>query len=460
MAKIEKEILAEHKKYRAPNKFLCHAPFASMNISFWGTVSPCCHNTALFDDYSISSITEIWNGKNYHQYRKSIKNDNLPEACSMCISSLLNGEYESVDINLYDNLKVSRIFPNKLRMINVALSNICNLECIMCHGSASSSIRKNREKKEPINFSYMLKFRDEIKPLLPGMQEIVFLGGEPFLNPIYYDIWEDIIAINPNCKISVVTNGTILNDKIKSLLNRGNFKINLSFDAITKETYEAIRVNAKFENTMKNMKYFGDTLARQGKQLNIPICPLRINRFEIPDLVRFCNDNKYSINFPNIMGAIDVALYSMSSSELKEIKNFYENQKFSDLDDNSKKNIIEFNGLTQCIERWIKLAIRRENINDCFDLNTDKVEEYRKQLYDKIFETLSHKITDTDSINKKINQIKEIQNLLISSLPEYFNSNHFFQKLLTLSPELFITVIPNSSIDYIKNIYYQLFFYL
>ena len=254
----------------------------------------------------------------------------------------------------------------------------------MCNGLASSSIRENREKKEPVHNQYMHKFRNEIKPLLPNMQEIVFLGGEPFLNPLYYDIWGDMIAINPKCKISVVTNGTILNDRIKSLLERGDFKINLSFDAITKETYEAIRVNANFEETMANMKYFGNTLARQGKQLNIPICPLRINRFEIPDLVRFCNDNKYSINFPNIVGAIDVALFSMSSSDLKEIKDFYLNQNFSETDNNSKRNIMEFRELTQRINKWIELAIRKENFKEHFDLKADMVEDLKKQLQRKL----------------------------------------------------------------------------
>ena len=109
------------------------------------------------------------------------------------------------------------------------------------------------------------------------------------------------------------------------------------------------------------MKYFGDTLARQGKQLHIPICPLRINRFELPDIVRFCNDNKYSINFvPFVMGATDVAMHSMSSLELKEVKEFYLNQNLLELDDNSRKNIIEFNELTLRLDRWIGLAIKRE----------------------------------------------------------------------------------------------------
>ena len=453
------DIIKKFNKTRHNPKFLCNAPFASMNIQFWET-SPCCNNIDLIDDYSIASISEIWNGENYRQYRKAIRNGNLPDACSFCKNKLLNGEYESVKIHQYDTLKVSRIFPNKIRKIEVTLSNICNLECIMCHGVASSSIRKNREKEEPIDFSYMQKFRTEIKPLLPYMQEIVFLGGEPFLIPLYYDIWEDMISINPKCKISVITNGTIMNDNIKSLIERGNFKINLSFDAITKETYETIRVNAKFEETMANMKYFGETLARQGKRLHIPICPLRVNRFEIPDLVRFCNDSQYSINFVDVLWATNVAMYSMTSSELKEIKDFYLRQTFIETDTNSQKNITEFKELTQRIDRWIELAVRRENFKDIFDLKTDMVESLKKQLYEKISETLSRKNIDKDSINEQINQFKKTQNQLMSSLPEYYYSNHFFQKLLAVPPEKYISIMQKASMTYFKDAYKDLFFYL
>jgi hypothetical protein len=208
------------------------------------------------------------------------------------------------------------------------------------------------------------------------------------------------------------------------------------------------------------MKYFGDTLAQHGKKLHIPICPLRANRFELPDLVRFCNDNKYSLNFVNVNGAVDVALYSMSSSELKELKDFYFSQTFMETDVNSKKNIMEFCDLSHRLDRWIGLAIRRENFKEYFDLKTDMVEEYKKQLYKKILETLSHKKLDNDSINKQLNQLEEIIKHLLSSLPDYYYSNHFFKKLLNLSPELFLTILTESYITNLKNFSEDLFFYL
>ncbi len=442
MSKIEKKILFSFGRHRKSNKFLCNAPFSSIQICIDGTISPCCYNTrsdkSMMACYPENSLSQIWNGEIFSSYRRCMRNKELPKACEICENGLRNGEYESVKINQYDCLKVSRIWKNKPRLIEMTLSNNCNLECIMCNGTLSSSIRANREKRPPSKSIFGQDFRMELCEFIPDLQEMVFAGGEPFLNPLYYDIWEDAIRLNPKCYLSVVTNGTILNDRIKSLLERGNFKINLSFDAMTKETYEAIRVNAKFEETMANMKYFGDTLAQQGKHLNIPICPLRANRYELPDLVRFCNENKYSLNFGNVYGAEEVALYSLPISELKELKDFYSRQVFSEKDRTSQWNNMQFKELTKRIDQWIfdqeKKEAEKEKFLKNVDLGKDKIEEYKKITFQNTLCELKRIGYSEDDANTLcIAALKKLENAL-STMPDYFNSNHFYKKLTTLSP--------------------------
>ncbi len=460
MSKIDESIIKELNKTRSNPKFLCNAPFTSIKFNINGIASPCCYNT-YWDNYLSHSINEIWNGSIYNSYRSAIKRNELLEACANCEIALQNKEFHSVKIHQFDDLKVSRFFKNKIRKLDLSLSNVCNLECIMCRGYYSNRIRQNREHLPPIDIIYGQKFRNEIKPLLPDMQEIVFLGGEPFLNPLYYDIWEDMISINSRCTISVVTNGTILNDRIKSLLERGNFKINLSFDAITKETYETIRVNAKFEETMANMKYFGNTLARQGKRLHIPICPLKINRFEIPDLIRYCNENSYSINI-NLMGwSYNISMDYLSSNELKEIKDFYLNQRFLINDDNSKYNIAEFKDLILRIDNWIEKKIEMEHYLECADLGRDKIAEY-KVIYcqNALYGLKKMGYNDKDANVLAIDSLKKIENGL-SAMSEYFNSNHLYKKLATLSPNFLANFLAYYSIEknqaefIINNIFYS-----
>ena len=62
----------------------------------------------------------------------------------------------------------------------------------MCGGKWSSAIRKNREGLPPLKNHYDKDFVKQIREFLPFLREARFIGGEPFLINLYYDIWEAI----------------------------------------------------------------------------------------------------------------------------------------------------------------------------------------------------------------------------------------------------------------------------
>ena len=119
------------------------------------------------------------------------------------------------------------------------MSNQCNLECIMCNGYVSSSIRQNRDKLPPVHSPYDEKFVTQLRPFIPHLREAKFFGGEPFLIPLYFKMWDAMMEINPSINIFVITNGTVLTDKVKTLLSLGNFELAVSIDSIRKDRYEA-----------------------------------------------------------------------------------------------------------------------------------------------------------------------------------------------------------------------------
>lgn len=459
MGKIDKITLEKFNKTRSHSKYLCYAPFTSMKISMDGRVSPCCYNKSLDDLYLSKSLSDIWKGDVFNNYRNNIKKGKLPLSCVVCEKSILNNEYNSVKIHQYDNYKVSRLGKLRPRIIEMALSNTCNLECIMCNGRLSSSIRKNREKLPALEEFFDDRFRIELQDYIPYLQEAVFAGGEPFLIPLYYDIWEDIIRLNPTCKISVVTNGTIMNDKIRVLMEKGNFKINLSFDSITKKNYETIRVNANFDKTLANIEYFGSVLKRKGGRLHIPICPLKINRYEIPELVRFCNMRGYSLNFVSMSGAVSHVMSSLNSQELEKLKIFYKTQQFDENDKNSTENIHEFDDLVSRLDNWIKSAIRKENFETNFDLGKSNVSKLKKEFIDNLNKGLKLLFNNNEECkkNKKIALLKFEETML--ELPEYFESNHFYTQLLKYSPLVILNALLNHHVSFIVENSKEIFFY-
>ena len=98
----------------------------------------------------------------------------------------------------------------------------------MCTDFYSSSIAKKdilfKERKDDI---YDQNFINQLKTFLPNIKKTIFKGGEPFLIKPYYKIWEAIIETNPSIEIRIITNCTIFNDNIKSLLEKADFYLNI-----------------------------------------------------------------------------------------------------------------------------------------------------------------------------------------------------------------------------------------
>ena len=66
-------------------------------------------------------------------------------------------------------------------------------------------------------------FVKQLTPFIEKAEEIKFLGGEPFITPIYFQIWDLIAEVNPTVKIVITTNATILTKKVKWLFEKHRF---------------------------------------------------------------------------------------------------------------------------------------------------------------------------------------------------------------------------------------------
>ncbi len=456
MSKVKRKTYRLLNRNRGKHKLLCHAPFTSVKISMDGRISPCCNNRSMDELYPNKNLMDIWQGSIFNTYRKSIKKREFPSGCAICEEAINNQEFKTVKLRQYDHLWTNNNMPLSFEL---ALDNTCNLECIMCNGRYSSSIRKNKENLPPIKSPFNETFKEAFRDFIPHLKETVFAGGEPFLIPLYYELWEEIIKTNPACEISVVTNGTILNDKVKDLLKRGNFKINLSFEASTKSTYETIRKNAVYEVVLENMRYFGKYMKDKGKTLNIPACPLKQNKSEIPALVRFCNENNYSLNFVHVNNAYSQALFSLSKDELNKLAQFYQSQDFEKQDTSiSKTNIDEFNALILRIKQWAHDAALRETMAQTFDLKADKVQTIKTQIFESVYNRLSHPEKSENS-ERLFQDFKQKFEIIIDKLPENYRSNHFYEQLSSLSAAVIINGVLYHHPDVMVEKCIEIFYY-
>lgn len=369
--KLSSDLLKQYNQTRhnTDKSLVCHAPFVNLNFEQTGNVRACCYNIYdILGKWPNQTIREIWDGQQAKEIRSHIKQNDLGGGCATCAELIETGSYEGVHSKMYD-LNVAgkaasgiSFIKNKLGWVNrypkvmeFELSNQCNLECVMCNGHFSSSIRKNREKLPPIISPYNDKFVDELEEFLPHLTDAKFLGGEPFMIDIYLKIWERIKKVNPKIRIHITTNGTFLNNRIKDLLESLNAGIILSLDSVVKETYEKIRVNSHFEKVMANLEYFSEYTKRKNTFVSIAVCPMLYNWKELPEMLRFCMDKNFTMYFNTVFYPAELSLRNQSPQALHGMITFLEKQQLPTPSDKKSNHAIclkTYNDFLSLLKGW------------------------------------------------------------------------------------------------------------
>jgi len=232
--------------------------------------------------------------------------------------------------------------PFKLKFEN---TNLCNINCTMCPHSKAIGLYRKKGYLKFENFKYVF---DQVRPIYLNLTGI----GEPFLNPDIYKIVT--YATEHEAIVKFDTNATLLNDeKIKKILSTNINVISVSFDGATKETYEPIRVGAKFESVIENFKRLvelRDELKAKTK-VHMFFVLQRSNLYDLPKFVKLANDigvDYLGGNFVIPLGFnmnYDRNLIGVDPAELKKIL-----QETKELCNNTSM-VLGINGLLEFLEK-------------------------------------------------------------------------------------------------------------
>ncbi len=366
---VSESILIAYNKSRlkGPKEIICNAPFKHMYFKADGRVTACCRNDIdLFGIVKDATLADLWNSKSIEFLRDNIKDYNLKEGCNFCNTQLESSNFNAFEGRLYDDVLPvsSKKYPSEMTF---EISNQCNLECIMCDGNYSSSIRMNREKLPPLQNHYTEDFINIVKEGIPYLKVVRFLGGEPFLITLYIEIIELIIAINPDCKIYIQTNGTILNNRVKKIISHKNIHLSISIDSLQKDLYQTIRKNASYERLMEHVNYFIESQKKYKNTININFCVMTNNWSEVINMLKFCNSNNFTLTYIPVEFPRYLSLRSLNSIALNEVLTYYlqpERQlilKENKLNGEKLTHLINY--IKYCIE---KVGILQERANNLY----------------------------------------------------------------------------------------------
>jgi MoaA/NifB/PqqE/SkfB family radical SAM enzyme len=278
-------------------KNCCLAPYSTINFDTMGEMRVCCYNTQfILGKYPEISIKDAWNSEKRKTFIEKLTNLDFSMGCQICQKQIIQNDIDNSllsTFNIYEK-DISDDYPISF---SFDFGTICNYECIMCGGKWSSSIRKNREKLPPIKSPYDDSFVDQLEYFIPHLKTCNFLGGEPFLNPLYYKILDLIVKKAPDIAVNITTNGSIYNSRIKSYFEKlPNLNIIVSLDSLNEETYQLIRKNGNFKNVMNNIEEF----KKHNVFKSITFCPMIQNVNELPDIITYCINNNIDLGINDV----------------------------------------------------------------------------------------------------------------------------------------------------------------
>ena len=345
---------------------VCHAPSVSLNFEQNGNVTACCFNrTDVLGRYPEQTISEIWNGAATQQLRKNIAQKKLDGGCKLCGILLESGNYQGTKAVHYDEYAVPQGKLEKLRsfvglndrstmprVFEFEISNTCNLECEMCNGYFSSTIRKNRERLPPMENPYDDAFVDQVAEFMPYLTDLKFLGGEPFLIDIYYKIWERVAAVNPDIRIHVTTNGTVFNNRVKEIMTKLKVGLVVSIDSIDPEEFASVRSGAKLSRVLENLDKLQVLTKKKNTYLTIAACAMSTNWKGIPNLIEFANSKEIPVHFNVVWNPGHLSMRYMSYDELQQIADCFSEASFPEDTKVQKMNIKAFAELNNTVKHW------------------------------------------------------------------------------------------------------------
>lgn len=306
---------------------ICNAPFSNLYFAASGKVGPCWIQLGdMGERWSPDrSIRDIWTGPTFTKLREALAEQRFPGPCGRCRHDIESGVAPLAAI--YDREPEIIEWPTSLEL---ELSNLCNFECVMCTGELSSKIRRNREHLPPLDVPYDDSFVDQVAELIPTLAQVRFSGGEPLLHPIMHKICDRIIELRPDLRIDVSTNGSTLNDRVRRLLDRATVQINISFESLRAERYEAIRVGSDHTTLLANIETFRELVKPNGGLVTINTNPMRETWSEMADIVRFCDERDLHLSFNTVIKPAEMSLQSLPAAELESIHATLAAERFDD----------------------------------------------------------------------------------------------------------------------------------
>jgi uncharacterized radical SAM superfamily Fe-S cluster-containing enzyme len=171
-------------------------------------------------------------------------------------------------------------------MVNIDLTNRCNLRCPICFANAAAS-----GKVYEITLEQLERMLDAIKAIRPYSAPCFqFVGGEPTIHPHFIEAVRMVKACNIS-QIQVASNGIRFAadfDFTRRTAEAGLDVVYLQFDGMSDDVYKQCRGRPLLETKLKAVENIGKAGMRI---MLVPTLAKGLNDHQLGDMLRFAMEN-------------------------------------------------------------------------------------------------------------------------------------------------------------------------
>jgi len=234
-----------------------------------GNVYSCCHHKpAKLGNIYNEKLSTIYN----NEIIKKLREKSLSGKLSCFKNCNLLSEKEVTEY-IFSDLKIE---TDDLRRLKIVFGEGCNINCKMCW--------QNSKSKKMLSYE-VLANNIELK----DFKMVDLQGGEPLY--IKSSLKYFLFASQYNTNISILTNGTLMSEKIAESLMKASRSIKISLNAGTKEVHESINRGSNWQKVLHNIQFLKEYKLKHNPSFQI-IGHMTIIIENLNDIVNFVKYSK------------------------------------------------------------------------------------------------------------------------------------------------------------------------
>lgn len=155
----------------------------------------------------------------------------------------------------------------EINYIRISVTDRCNLRCVYCMPEEGVTCFSH---SEVLSYEEIVRLARIWRKL--GISRVKLTGGEPLVRKNLDTL---VRALKADCgmeSVTLTTNGVLLKEQIKGLVDAGLDAVNISLDTLNRKKYEKITRRDRLSDTIAGIR---ETLRYPGAYREDQLCPDR-----------------------------------------------------------------------------------------------------------------------------------------------------------------------------------------